>query len=171
MVSASCFLSLLWSIFVSGLRSCSLTAPLLEENISGVPCWKGIRQDRLVGVNSQKVKKAIVLYSQWLSLLQILWRVSDWIKFYTWTQRWGGLDILVSNAAVNPYFGPTLGCPEEVQVDKLFINDCFCKIFLEDLYCVFLDVGKDIWSQCESILSPLQGEKKIQGNKNNIYLK
>ena len=28
--------------------------------------------------------------------------------------RWGGLDILVSNAAVNPYFGPTLGCPEEV---------------------------------------------------------
>ena len=45
------------------LGSCSLTVPLLEENISGVPCWKGIRQDRLVGVNSQKVKKAIVLCS------------------------------------------------------------------------------------------------------------
>ena len=30
-------------------------------------------------------------------------------------QRWGGLDILVSNAAVNPYFGPILGCPEEVS--------------------------------------------------------
>ena len=45
------------------LGSCSLTVPLLEENISGVPCWKGIRQDRLVGVNSQKVKEAIVLCS------------------------------------------------------------------------------------------------------------
>jgi len=34
-------------------------------------------------------------------------------------KRWGGLDILVSNAAVNPYFGPTLGCPEETW-DKIF---------------------------------------------------
>lgn len=33
--------------------------------------------------------------------------------------RFGGLDILVSNAAVNPYFGPTLGCPEEAW-DKIF---------------------------------------------------
>jgi len=31
-------------------------------------------------------------------------------------KRWGGLDILVSNAAVNPYFGPILGCPEEACV-------------------------------------------------------
>ena len=37
-----------------------LTVPLVEENISGVSCWQGIRQDRLVGVNSQKVKRAIV---------------------------------------------------------------------------------------------------------------
>jgi len=34
-------------------------------------------------------------------------------------KRWGGLDILVSNAAVNPYFGPILGCPEETW-DKIF---------------------------------------------------
>lgn len=33
--------------------------------------------------------------------------------------RWGGLDILVSNAAVNPYFGPILACPEETW-DKIF---------------------------------------------------
>merc|ERR1712179_216047 len=31
----------------------------------------------------------------------------------------GGLDILVSNAAVNPYFGPTLECPEDAW-DKIF---------------------------------------------------
>merc|ERR1711962_1119973 len=34
-------------------------------------------------------------------------------------KRWGGLDILVSNAAVNPYFGPTIGCSEETW-DKIF---------------------------------------------------
>ena len=27
--------------------------------------------------------------------------------------RWGGIDILVCNAAVNPYFGPSLHCPDE----------------------------------------------------------
>jgi len=31
----------------------------------------------------------------------------------------GGLDILVSNAAVNPYFGPILDCPEDTW-DKIF---------------------------------------------------
>jgi len=34
-------------------------------------------------------------------------------------KRWGGLDILVSNAAVNPYFGPIIGCSEEIW-DKIF---------------------------------------------------
>ena len=46
-------------------------------------------------------------------------------------QRWGGLDILVSNAAVNPYFGPILGCPEEVSkqhsIKKTFWQKCFEK--------------------------------------------
>ena len=27
--------------------------------------------------------------------------------------QWGGIDILVCNAAVNPYFGPSLHCPDE----------------------------------------------------------
>ena len=27
--------------------------------------------------------------------------------------QWGGIDILVCNAAVNPYFGPSLDCPDE----------------------------------------------------------
>ncbi len=27
--------------------------------------------------------------------------------------KWGGIDILVCNAAVNPYFGPSLNCPDE----------------------------------------------------------
>jgi len=33
--------------------------------------------------------------------------------------KFGGLDILVSNAAVNPYFGTTLDCPEDAW-DKIF---------------------------------------------------
>jgi len=33
--------------------------------------------------------------------------------------RYGGLDILVSNAAVNPYFGSIIDCPEDVW-DKIF---------------------------------------------------
>jgi len=33
--------------------------------------------------------------------------------------RFGGLDILVSNAAVNPYFGSIIDCPEEAW-DKIF---------------------------------------------------
>ena len=43
-------------------------------------------------------------------------------------QRWGGLDILVSNAAVNPYFGPILGCPEEVSKQHS-IKNFLAKIF------------------------------------------
>ena len=27
--------------------------------------------------------------------------------------HWGGIDILVCNAAVNPYFGPSINCPDE----------------------------------------------------------
>jgi len=34
-------------------------------------------------------------------------------------QKYGGLDILVSNAAVNPFFGRALDCPEEMW-DKIF---------------------------------------------------
>lgn len=33
--------------------------------------------------------------------------------------KFGGLDILVSNAAVNPYFGTMLDCPEDAW-DKIF---------------------------------------------------
>merc|ERR1719419_2246773 len=33
--------------------------------------------------------------------------------------RFGGLDILVSNAAVNPYFGTMLECPEDMW-EKIF---------------------------------------------------
>merc|ERR1712240_506677 len=39
--------------------------------------------------------------------------------FQQTVDMFGGLDILVSNAAVNPYFGPTLECPEDVW-DKIF---------------------------------------------------
>jgi len=39
--------------------------------------------------------------------------------FQETVDKYGGLDILVSNAAVNPYFGPTLDCPEEAW-DKIF---------------------------------------------------
>lgn len=33
-------------------------------------------------------------------------------------QKWGGIDILVCNAAVNPYFGPALDMPDEAY-DKI----------------------------------------------------
>ncbi|HWK72862.1 MAG TPA: SDR family oxidoreductase [Povalibacter sp.] len=33
-------------------------------------------------------------------------------------QRWGGIDVLVCNAAVNPYFGPSLDIPDEA-FDKI----------------------------------------------------
>jgi len=39
--------------------------------------------------------------------------------FQQTVDRFGGLDILVSNAAVNPYFGPMLDCPEDTW-DKIF---------------------------------------------------
>ena len=34
-------------------------------------------------------------------------------------ERFGGLDILVNNAATNPYFGPTLGV-DPARFDKTF---------------------------------------------------
>jgi NAD(P)-dependent dehydrogenase (short-subunit alcohol dehydrogenase family) len=33
-------------------------------------------------------------------------------------QKWGGVDVLVCNAAVNPYFGPALGVPDDAY-DKI----------------------------------------------------
>jgi NAD(P)-dependent dehydrogenase (short-subunit alcohol dehydrogenase family) len=36
----------------------------------------------------------------------------------TTLQKWGGIDILVCNAAVNPYFGPSLNMPDEAY-DKI----------------------------------------------------
>jgi len=44
-------------------------------------------------------------------------------------KRWGGLDILVSNAAVNPFFGPILTCPEETW-DKIFEINVKCSFLL-----------------------------------------
>ena len=36
--------------------------------------------------------------------------------------RWGGIDIVVSNAATNPYFGPLAGIPDEA-FDKILTNN------------------------------------------------
>jgi NAD(P)-dependent dehydrogenase (short-subunit alcohol dehydrogenase family) len=36
----------------------------------------------------------------------------------TATQRWGGIDVLVCNAAVNPYFGPSINMPDDAY-DKV----------------------------------------------------
>jgi NAD(P)-dependent dehydrogenase (short-subunit alcohol dehydrogenase family) len=36
----------------------------------------------------------------------------------TVTKRWGGIDVLVCNAAVNPYFGPSVDMPDEAY-DKI----------------------------------------------------
>ena len=37
-------------------------------------------------------------------------------------QKWGRLDIVVANAASNPYFGPLTGLPDEA-FDKIFANN------------------------------------------------
>ena len=37
-------------------------------------------------------------------------------------QKWGGIDVLVCNAAVNPYFGPSLGTPDEA-FDKVMSSN------------------------------------------------
>lgn len=44
-------------------------------------------------------------------------------------KRFGGIDILVSNAAVNPYFGPIFGASEEVW-DKIFEINAKSTFFL-----------------------------------------
>jgi len=49
-------------------------------------------------------------------------------------QRWGGVDILVSNAAVNPYFGMTIDCPEEAW-DRIFDTNVKASFLLSKL-CV-----------------------------------
>jgi NAD(P)-dependent dehydrogenase (short-subunit alcohol dehydrogenase family) len=36
--------------------------------------------------------------------------------------KWGGIDIVVSNAAANPYFGPLTGIPDEA-FDKIVTNN------------------------------------------------
>lgn len=37
-------------------------------------------------------------------------------------QQWGGIDVLVCNAAVNPYFGPSLGMPDDAY-DKIMSSN------------------------------------------------
>lgn len=40
----------------------------------------------------------------------------------TTIQKWGGIDILVCNAAVNPYFGPSIKMPDDAY-DKIMNNN------------------------------------------------
>jgi len=56
-------------------------------------------------------------------------------------EMYGGLDILVSNAAVNPYFGPILDCPEDMW-DKIFeINVKTAFLLFRDCVPLFNERG------------------------------
>ncbi len=43
--------------------------------------------------------------------------------------HWGGIDILVCNAAVNPYFGPSLDCPDEA-FDRIMASNVRSNVWL-----------------------------------------
>jgi dehydrogenase/reductase SDR family member 4 len=45
------------------------------------------------------------------------------------TARWGGIDIVVANAAANPYYGPLAGIPDEA-FDKIFANNVKSTLWL-----------------------------------------
>jgi NAD(P)-dependent dehydrogenase (short-subunit alcohol dehydrogenase family) len=47
-------------------------------------------------------------------------------------QRWGGIDILVCNAAVNPYFGPSIDMPDEAY-DKVMNNNVRANFWLANM--------------------------------------
>lgn len=74
---------------------------------------------KLENVNSAVEK----LKSKGLSVLGIKCHVSDAVDranlFKETVNKFGGLDILVSNAATNPVAGPVLDCSEKVW-DKIF---------------------------------------------------
>ncbi len=51
--------------------------------------------------------------------------------------HWGGIDILVCNAAVNPYFGPSLDCPDDafdrVMASNVRSNFWLCNMVLPQM--------------------------------------
>ena len=48
------------------------------------------------------------------------------------TQRWGGIDILVCNAAINPHFGPAMGIPDDV-FDKMMATNVKSNMWLSHM--------------------------------------
>lgn len=46
--------------------------------------------------------------------------------------RWGGVDILVCNAAINPHFGPAMGIPDEV-FDKMMATNIKSNMWLSHM--------------------------------------
>ncbi|MDO9712047.1 SDR family NAD(P)-dependent oxidoreductase [Paracraurococcus lichenis] len=46
--------------------------------------------------------------------------------------RWGGVDILVCNAAINPHFGPAIGIPDEV-FDKMMATNVKSNMWLSHM--------------------------------------
>ena len=48
------------------------------------------------------------------------------------TRQWGGVDILVCNAAVNPYYGPTSGLPDEA-FDRVMASNVRSNIWMANM--------------------------------------
>ena len=48
------------------------------------------------------------------------------------TAQWGGIDILVCNAAVNPYFGPAIDCPDEA-FDRIMASNVKSNFWLSNM--------------------------------------
>ncbi|HYM33473.1 MAG TPA: SDR family oxidoreductase [Candidatus Cybelea sp.] len=57
-------------------------------------------------------------------------------------KEWGRIDILVANAASNPYFGPLTGLSDEVY-DKIMHNNVLSNLWLCNLVCPEMAKRKD----------------------------
>ncbi len=50
------------------------------------------------------------------------------------TSKWGGIDILVCNAAVNPYFGPSAGISDEA-FDRIMASNVRSNLWMANMVC------------------------------------
>ena len=134
-----------------------LRCAMLERHQTGPPCWsqqsKGEKSNCIVF--SMALTTTNIVEGKWLNKVLHLNPKMGWSR-HSGIQR-----------SSQPIFWTNPWLSRRGKSRQTFHG----RLFLQNIFCVFLDVGQNIWSQRESILSPLQGEKKIQGNKNNIYLK
>jgi len=70
--------------------------------------------------------------------------------------KWGQIDILVCNAAVNPYFGPSIDCPDEA-FDKIMACNVKSNFWLSNMVLPEMKERKDGVVLIVSSIGGLQG--------------